>query len=289
MSSQFPRLKEFIYFVNERWSIHQKRLQGLPAPWTKDEILQTYRFTNIRREDDRVTIWIKKNWLDPHSTDYDTVVFAMALARLVNLPSMLKVLGYPSRWNPERFVRLMDERREAGLTAYNNSYMINAVGATKGQSKAGYLAECVLGPIWKNRQHLGNLARTGVALKDLQAALMSFHGFGGGFMSGQVVADIKWLPSMRKAVDWSTFAVSGPGSRRGMCWVRGMEPLPRYNENEWKGDLVTLMSNVRNRMPVELDAQNLQNCLCEFSKYCKVKYLGRRAKQKFRMSEEKYA
>jgi hypothetical protein len=289
MSKQFPRLEEFVYFVNERWSIHQKRLAGKPAPWTKDPILLEYRFTNVRREDDRVTKCIHENWLQPHAEDYDTVVFAMALARLVNLPASLEALGYPSKWNPKRFVKLMEARKKDGMATFTGAYMINAVGATKGQSKASYLADQVLGPLWNSRKLLGNLVRTGCELSTLQEALMLHHGFGGGFMSAQVVADIKHLPSMKKAEDWMTFAMSGPGSRRGLNWLVGREPTARWNEEEWHATLLDLMKVAQPKLkcPV-LDAQNLQNCLCEFSKYCKVKYNGGRAKQKFRASGEAY-
>lgn len=289
MSKQFPRLDEFVYFVNERWSIHQKRLAGKPAPWTKDPILLEYRFTNVRREDDRVTKWIHDNWLQPHAKDYDTIVFAMALARLVNLPASLEVLGYPSTWNPKRFVKLMEARKADGMATFTGAYMINAVGATKGQSKASYLAEQVLGPLWSSRKRLGELVRAGCELNTLQDALMLHHGFGGGFMSAQVVADIKHLPSMKKAEDWMTFANSGPGSRRGLNWACGHEPTARWNEEEWHATLLDLMKVAQPKLkcPV-VDAQNAQSCLCEFSKYCKVKFAGGRAKQKFRASGEAY-
>jgi hypothetical protein len=290
MSKQFPRLDEFVRFVNERWAIHERRLAGEPAPWTKDPILQKYRFTNVMREHDRVTIWIHKNWLQPHSTDYDTVVFAMALARLVNLPSMLEVLGYPLRWDAKRFVKLMDARRATGKTAYNNAYMINAVGATKGQSKAGYLADQVLGPLWKERKYLGqHVSLPGSTLSGLQDCLMTFHGFGGGFMSAQVVADVKWLPVMKRAEDWFTFARSGPGSRRGLNWLCGNEPTARWNEGEWHSTLIDLMKAAQPKLktPV-LDAQNFQSLNCEWGKYCKVKFAGGRAKQQFKPDLQPY-
>ena len=46
--------------------------------------------------------------------------------------------------------------------------------------------------------------------------LAGFHGLGGGFISGQIVADMKYVAPLRDAPDWWNFAVSGPGSRRGL-------------------------------------------------------------------------
>lgn len=47
----------FLYFINQRESVRIKKDAGLPAPWT-DEILQKYKFTNVRRRDDRHTKYV---------------------------------------------------------------------------------------------------------------------------------------------------------------------------------------------------------------------------------------
>jgi hypothetical protein len=287
MSKRFPLLKEFAAFITERQHIHELRCIGAEPPWTKDEILRTYRFTNVRREDDRVTRWIHKEWVAPNEHDGDRLVFAMCLARLVNLPATLALLDYPMKWDAARFVRIMDKVRASGNCAYNNAYMINAVGATKGQSKASYLAECVLTPMWKQR----SLLQGKLTLRELHEQLLTFHGFGGGFMAAQVVADVKWAPAWRVAPDWHTFACSGPGSRRGLGWLCFKEPTLRWNEAVWQSTLVQLRGELMPLLPAalqDLDAQNLQNACCEFSKWCKVKYLDKRAKQKFKPSEESY-
>ena len=47
------------YWVAERERIRVRKESGQPFPWTDDPILATYRFCNVRREDDRVTIWVR--------------------------------------------------------------------------------------------------------------------------------------------------------------------------------------------------------------------------------------
>lgn len=292
MSKAFPLLDEFLHFVTERWRIHQRRLSNEPPPWTKDPILSTYRFTNVRREDDRVTIWLHREWLRPHCKDYDTVVFAMCLARLVNLPTMLSVLGYPQRWDASRFVRLMEQRRAEGYKTFTGAYMVNAVGATKGQSKASYLAAQVLPPLWSARKELGKTLQQANTLAALFNQLNTFHGFGAGFMAAQVIADVKQTPVGLRKADWLTFAHSGPGSRRGLNYLCGYPVLDRWKEEEeWHGVLMQLRSVTLPKLPTELrglDAQNLQNCLCEFSKYCRVKFDNGRTKKYFVPSKEPY-
>ncbi len=43
------------YFAYERFMIYKRRLEGLPPPWTDDEILRTYKFCNTFRYTDRVS------------------------------------------------------------------------------------------------------------------------------------------------------------------------------------------------------------------------------------------
>jgi len=47
--------EEFIWFIKERESIRKKKEAGEPKPWTKDPILQKYKFCCIFRQDDKTT------------------------------------------------------------------------------------------------------------------------------------------------------------------------------------------------------------------------------------------
>ena len=49
------------YFACERQNIFNKKKSGLPAPWTKDEILQNYKFCNSYRVNDRVSQYLLRN------------------------------------------------------------------------------------------------------------------------------------------------------------------------------------------------------------------------------------
>ena len=81
-------------FCKERQSIYKKKMAGKKPPWTNDEILRDYRFCNIYREQDKVTVWIRDNWRDPHNDDPE-LWFAMCIARLLNRPDSLAVLEWP--------------------------------------------------------------------------------------------------------------------------------------------------------------------------------------------------
>ena len=265
MSVEFPLLEEFVYFVKERQAVHDRRTKGLPAPWTDDPILRTYRFCNVRREDDRVTRWIHEHWLRPNDEDPN-----LWLARLLNKPESLEACGYPVPWKPEKWAAVLDAKKARGDTIFSGAYMIHA-DATPTSSKVQYLAARVLTPMWEARK---GVAKTTETLAAFHARLMTFRDMG-SFMAGQVIADVKWSSRWRNAPDWTTFACPGPGSMRGLNRVRGAATETKWKEGEWLETLLRLRKAVLPKLPKalrDLDAANLQNCNCEFDKWCRVKY-----------------
>lgn len=264
--SEFKKapLKRFANFIIERDLIRQRRADGQPKPWTNDPILRKYKFTNIHREADRTTEWIAAKWRRPNDRDPD-LWFAMAVARLVNLPATLEELGYPVPFDPKRFVRVLGKRKERGEPVFSGAYIINqAVTGGYGMLKHEYLAKVVLPPLWKNRAQIRPLRDD--LLAGFHFRLTQYYGFG-GFLAAQVVADMKYVQPLKQAHDWDSFAASGPGSRRGMNRLLELPETEALPEAEWHRKLLLLQTIVRDATPHFLHAQDLQNCLCEFSKY----------------------
>ena len=65
---QTEKVKEFYNWINERHRIYLKRLYKETPPWTDDPILQSYKFTNPFRENDRVTVWMRQNWTNQNGS-----------------------------------------------------------------------------------------------------------------------------------------------------------------------------------------------------------------------------
>src|SRR5437762_946187 len=102
-----------VYWIKEREKIRMLKGAGSVQPWTTDLILATYRFCNVHREDDRVTVWLRQNWREPHAADPD-LWFAMVIARHLNLPDSLAEVGYPVPWSPKgqkRFTEVLATRK----------------------------------------------------------------------------------------------------------------------------------------------------------------------------------
>jgi hypothetical protein len=277
------RVKELFAFMHERHQIFMNRtVLKKPAPWTKDPILQKYRFCNVYRELDAVTMWIAKNWRKPNQDD-PNLWFAMVIARLLNNPGSLGFLGYPETWNAPKFLHKLATYKRSGHTVFNGAYIVSTNGVA--MDKLDYLAQRVLTPLWKKRIEIA--PRLTDTCRTFHRRLMEYDGLG-SFLAAQVVADVKWVMPLRKSKDFWTFAAPGPGSKRGMNRVTSIGQTHIGHLclfGTWEDALVALHQEInplitKYKMP-RLSAQDLQNCLCEFDKYERARLGEGRPKQRF--------
>lgn len=273
------RVDDLFKFIKERNAIHNRRLLGKPKPWTDDPILQQYRFTNVYREQDTVTQWIAEHWRTPHAAD-QYLWFALTVARFTNLPSTMEALGYPVPWKPGHFVKTLRRLMDAGQQVFTGAYMISNFHETG--PKEQVLANSVLTPLWKNRERITDIICNRTlgtvpppTLRDAHLALKDNYGLRGtGFIAGQVIADLKYV-QLRRATDWQTWATPGPGSKRGLNRVMGLDKMNPWHHDDWLTELHVVQDRV-NKMALNanmhpLHAQDVQNCLCEFDKYERVR------------------
>jgi hypothetical protein len=282
-AAQRARAKDLIRFIKEREAIYQKRLDGRPKPWTKDPILQRYRFCNIYRENDAVTKWIYENWQVPYRGEAH-MWFWMVVARLLNNPESLgddrmDKLRHRGVWFQDAFVSILTKRKQEKKRNFNGAYIVSTNGHA--MDKAVYLANRVLDPLWANRKEI--MPVVGDTLASFHERLTEYDGLG-SFMAAQVVADMKAIQPLLSAPDWYVWAASGPGSRRGMNRILGYHHDSPIKEGPWYMALQELRHIVNDALDsgaVELCAQNLQNCLCEFDKYERARHDQGRPKQLF--------
>jgi hypothetical protein len=279
--------ERLLAFVREREAIRLRRESGVGVGylnenlvWTYDPILVAYRFCNVRREDDRVTRWISQQWRSPCGGDPD-LWFAMMVARFVNWPDTLEHLGYPVPWKPAHFLQVMANRKRRRLKCYGGAYMIRADSGRPGRGTAEYQEAEMFTPLWGRRETLR--PRPGDTLCSYHMTLGQLFGLG-SFMAGQVVADLKYVEPLRSAPDWQTFACSGPGSQRGLNRVLGRPVNAPWTEEDWRLEADRLRGWLAGRFQIDgepLHGQNVQNCLCEFFKYEKVRLGEGRPRARF--------
>ena len=83
-----------VQWVKAREELRNNKESGAPPPWTQDEILQTYRFTNIRRRDDRVSRWLRQNVLTEANLNlgFSSFIEFTAFCRWCNWPPTIAAI-----------------------------------------------------------------------------------------------------------------------------------------------------------------------------------------------------
>lgn len=274
------RTAELFAFIRQRHWVYAQHLAGKPKPWTEDKILQRYRFCNVYREFDAVTKWIREYWRDPHAKNPD-LWFAMVIARFLNLPASLGSLPFNIvvPFDKTKVKRILRRKKEEGFTVFNGAYMIHA-DAEEGWLKTDYLAERVWTPLWKDRAKIR--PRKGELLETFYYRLMEYRDMG-PFMCGQVIADTKFAGLLKEASDWWTWAAPGPGSTRGMNRLTNRDIKTKWEYDYWLSTLYQLSLKINEMAHTiglpRISAQDLQNCLCEWDKYERVRLGEGRPKQ----------
>lgn len=288
----------FLYWIEKRWEIYHLKQMGAKKPWSEDPVFQTTYFCNVHRENDRVTKWIRENWSMEHCGSINYELW-MVIARFLNWPNTLKMVEDNVVQDLDRedgqFTQLQTEMEriaESGEKVWGNAYVITSHGMP--MPKATYLCQHLLPDVYRALHTLKTPGARG-SCGGMASALQRITGIG-SFLAGQIVADLKNTKGhpLYNAPDKKEFVVPGPGSIRGLnWWYAGSEkgPVtdrnfsryftiqgPRQQVDNSFPDLVTGLGGVD--MPY-IDNQDLQNCLCEFDKYCRVKTGTGRSKRKY--------
>jgi hypothetical protein len=247
-----------LYWVQERDAVRKKKEMGMSKPWSNDMVFRTTYFCNVRREDDRVTRFIRKMY-SPY-VGHSLFTHNIILSRFLNWPDTLDHIDYQPGWDPPYVNARLKERKLLGKV-WGNAYVVSTCG--RQMDKIDYLTEIVMpsiGEVLLDFHH--------DTLWEAATALQFIEGIS-TFMAGQVIADLKNTPGhpLQEAPDWWDFALPGPGSVRGMDWVCG-EKVPRSLFHP------TLL-RIRDMLDVDagvgdLCAQDVQNCLCEYDKWERV-------------------
>lgn len=242
-----------------------------------DSIIATYRFCNVRRNDDRVTKFVLA-WLESFDAH---PWFAAVVARLFNNePTLHAIRDYVSPFRPREMRKVLHARKAANEKNFNAAYIVSTNG--QAMDKVDYVIDVVLQPLWEKRVAISK-ALEGATLEQAHELLMRQQGLG-SFMAAQVLADVKYLEP-RRWKDFHTFAASGPGSKRGLNRVLGFAPNTPFRESIFRSRLLELRKKVNDCLAEKygweehLTAQDLQNCLCEFDKYERVRLGEGRPKQ----------
>jgi len=269
----------FYNYINERYTIYLVKSWSTSPPWTDDEILQTYSFCNVFREDDRVTTWIRENWKEPYA-DHPNLPFAMAVARQINWPDTLQEIGFPEHWNPERVKAIMQGRMDRKEKVYTGAYMLTG---TLGGTKVEQTIDKILTPLYESPPEI-----VPHSLEETWKKYLPYPGFS-GFMAYEVVTDLRHSKYLENADDIMTWANAGPGAKRGLNRIHGRPLEQNIKPSQLTEEMLELL-NLASTYAVShlptLEMREIEHCLCEYDKYERVRLGEGRPRAKYKYTGE---
>jgi hypothetical protein len=300
--ARLPPLDRFLYWIRERHAVYLRRKAGRPKPWTDDSVMQAVFFTNPYRENDKVTVWFREHVRDPLKED-DRVVMATVIFRWFNLPSTAVVLmgechpvtRKPARgrnllldWSRGEAVRRLAAVRSAGaMPVFTGAYLIKG---KEGMGKVESVCDCIT-KVWDDRKSLLAAARAATTMEEVWAKLKTYDHLG-GFMSYEIVCDLRYTKFLRDATDRRTWCHPGPGATRGLMRLDGIINLPKNKRGvqkrggfrpppDWQERIKELLKAAEARTGLRLEMREIEHSLCEWDKYERVLWNDGRSKRTY--------
>ncbi len=291
----------FFEFVFDRQTVwHKRTALGLPAPWTDDEVLQNFRFCNVYRELDGGTIAIGKYLTQPLPAEQK--LFNIIAYRFFNRRDTIENLfgGLLSEQNFDfkTLEKRFDAKKEEG-NIFSNAYLITAHAYNpdyRPQDKHVQILLMLNDLRFKLEDIIKNLRESAPqeGLKIIAEAVSS----AGPFLAGQILLDATYAQNIVPYTA-NDFLIVGPGAHWGLNIICGrvlnkkeadaecrklwqMQPqafaeLKQTTDKDWNEVRWQSESYCGGKY---LCLHDVQNSLCEFRKYWRLKQ-GENAKRRY--------
>lgn len=267
-------MNELFKYMNERELIRIKKERGDPKPWTTDPILSTFKFTNVKREDDRTTRWMRQNWTNPaRGEPLNVQLFNCALFRYFGTAEFAQEVGYQFDFRPHLIKSLAEQMLKEGRKVFTGAYVITNGGIAK--PKYQVVVDEYLTPLWHKSFELVEIAKMTGSWQQTAEEMRKLPGFGGtGFMTKEVLLDSMQTPVLEDCNDRNTWCPAGPGARRGLNRLMGRPVDKAISEKQALEEMIDLFNVapafMAPYMP-ELELHDIQFSLCEVDKMLRVR------------------
>lgn len=279
-------------YIKERESIRLKKLAKQPWPWTKDVILQTFKFTNVKRYWDTTTQWFLLDYRSRRSSDAARALLNCAARRFTGTHEAAVAMGWIIPDDIAGQLRRAEDKSPERF--WTGAYMVR--GGAKGVRKADAVAEYLTSLAGKAQEITDRIEET-MSWAQGYYIMHQCYGFGGnGFMGKEVLQDyILWRheAGRKPLLDEATWTPVGPGARRGINRVLGRPLLAPMKEEEGLAVILELLEKIQ---PLWVDtfvakaqpltAHDIQFCLCELDKYERTRLGEGRPRSKYRAPKE---
>lgn len=291
-------------FIKRRYLIHlRKDVRCFSPPWTADEVLQNFRFTNVRREHDRETKWLIDNVTSREDLPYHDKLLNVVLFRLFNKHETSELIGQPitfgKSYDPECWRALFQAQDIVNPStvyftpAFNTGGLKATLGRETGEK---YIPMRVMKflDILNKDYFAWSILRCNTQ-QEVFDLLVSYKGIG-DFLAYQIFVDFTYIDEFPYSEN--EFTVAGPGCIMGLDYLFEDRDGMSYEECLfWLRDNIdNLFHGIRgdawnpNKLFRDLpkhdrhmNVMSLENCFCELSKYIRAKEGTGRPRRRYKI------
>lgn len=270
-------VSHLLWWMNERHSIHLKRLAGEPKPWTDHPVMQDYFFTNPFRENDKTTKWFRETIRDPLKESKEVLMATFIFRRFNFIPTgkLLWEAGLMQEWDSRKAVALLKDEDKV----FTGAYMISS---PNGRDKL-YEVCRMIDHIWIRRHELITRIEDCATLELAWHSLRFEHHK--GLMPYEVVTDLRHTYLLRDATDIMTWAYFGPGGQRGCCRLIGRKVVGAAPTSMAQDECLLIareaLQHVLKYWP-EAEMRDVEHSSCEMDKLMRAcEEGGSRLKRRF--------
>lgn len=281
----------FFYWMYERQNIWYNRfVLKQDRPWTKDKILDEYKFTNVYRELDRNTLWLIKNVIKRKFSPKD-MLWQIIVFRYFNKPELFEFMdGIPTfdKYNEELFnKRVLNFKKKHGRV-FTDAYFIHPPGSEEDIKLGIDLYYCkhvakvhrIMNKIlWKGYKKAKEPIVFHKLLVDNLDAVADFLSF-------ELYSDLTYTDWFKW--DENDFVNVGHGAKFGLELIFPyVYKEKNYNEllyflKENAEEFFNLFNyNMKYFIGKRMTLRTIEHSLCEFSKYWKMKINVGKPRYKF--------
>src|SRR5216684_3393212 len=144
-------INQFVEYMKERENVRIRKERGDPWPWTEDKILQTYKFTNVHRVDDRTTKALVDIYRNHSSANPSTALYNCALFRYFGTSEFAQDVGWQENFHPSHLLMVAKTRLAAGKRVFTGAYVITNGGLKEPKEN---VVVRYLGGLWEAKHEI---------------------------------------------------------------------------------------------------------------------------------------
>lgn len=267
----------FWYWINERQWVWARKYNGYPKPWSDDPIFQTWKFCNVFRRLDKQSQFLIERVINPHKdADPALLLFNIFMFRAFNWYPTYALLGWQEKWDPERAKEILALQRDRREQMTSGAYMIRG---REGMPKSESIVMTLDKLWWEQKTNLSQIAMHNNSIHDVVEEIVEAKLWGfAEFTAYQIALDLTYSPLMPAPHDINSWCAFGPGAERGIKLIWPDAKRSQYLELAQALRAVQI-DHLKTHVP-SMNLQDIEFCLCELSKYMRIKN-GGKSKEKY--------